>query len=187
MSLEGYLFPETYFFPIRTTPRRAIETMVGRFRTVVRQIEKNLPMESWPLNPRDTVVLASLVEAEAAVDSERPLIASVFLNRLKARILLQCDPTVIYALERANRYDGRLTKADLKWDSPYNTYRYPGLPPGPIANPGKRSLEAVTKPASSRYLYFVRTTDGRHTFSETLAAHNRAVTAYRALSRSKPH
>ena len=184
ISLEGYLFPETYFFAIRTTPRRAIEAMVARFRTVLKQLEKSVPMESWPLKARDTVVLASLVEAEAAVDSERPLIASVFLNRLKLRILLQCDPTVIYALEKTNRYEGRLTTADLKVDSPYNTYRYPGLPPGPIGNPGKRSLEAVTKPAVSRYLYFVRTTDGRHTVSENLAAHNRAVAAYRAQVRS---
>ena len=103
------------------------------------------------------------------------LIASVFVNRLKLKILLQCDPTVIYALEKANRYQGRLTHADLKFNSPYNTYRYPGLPPGPIANPGMRSLEAVMRPASTRYLYFVRTTGGRHTFSEELAAHNRAV------------
>ena len=180
-SLEGYLFPETYFFAIRTTPRRAIEAMVGRFRSVLAQLETRLPSESWPLGLRDTLVLASLVEAEAQVAEERPLIASVFVNRLKLKILLQCDPTVIYALEKANRYRGQLTRADLKFDSPYNTYRYPGLPPGPIANPGMRSLEAVMRPASSRYLYFVRTTGGRHTFSETLAAHNRAVAAYRAM------
>lgn len=184
-SLEGYLFPETYFFALGTTPRRAIEAMVGRFRAVLKQLETNVPMESWPLNARDTVILASLVEAEAAVDGDRPLIASVFLNRLKAKMLLQCDPTVIYALERTNRYQGRLLTADLKFDSPYNTYRYPGLPPGPIASPGRRSLEAVTNPPISRYLYFVRTTDGRHTFSETLAAHNRAVAAYRAQVRKK--
>jgi UPF0755 protein len=185
ISLEGYLFPETYFFATRTTPRTAIEAMVGRFRAVLKQLETRVPMESWPLKARDTVVLASLVEAEAAVDSERELIASVFLNRLKSRILLQCDPTVIYALERTNRYGGRLTKADLKFDSPYNTYRYPGLPPGPIASPGRRSLEAVVNPAVSKYLYFVRTTEGRHTFSENLAAHNRAVAAYRAQKRQK--
>ena len=180
-SVEGYLFPETYFFAIRTTPRRAIEAMVGRFRSVLAQLETRLPSESWPLSLRDTLVLASLVEAEAQVAEERPLIASVFVNRLKLKILLQCDPTVIYALEKANRYRGQLTRADLKFDSPYNTYRYPGLPPGPIANPGMRSLEAVMRPASTRYLYFVRTTGGRHTFSETLAAHNRAVAAYRAM------
>jgi UPF0755 protein len=181
-SLEGFLFPETYFFAVRTTPRRAIEAMVGRFRAVLAELETRIPSETWPLNLRDTMVLASLVEAEAAVDEERELIASVFVNRLKRRILLQCDPTVIYALEKANRYQGRLTRADLKFNSPYNTYRYPGLPPGPIANPGMRSLEAVMRPASTRYLYFVRTTGGRHTFSENLAAHNRAVAAYRAMT-----
>jgi UPF0755 protein len=180
-SVEGYLFPETYSFPIRTTPRQAVEAMVLRFRSVMEQLGNRFPAESWPLNARDTLILASLVEAEAAVDDERELIASVFLNRLKQRILLQCDPTVVYALEKANRYQGSLTIRDLKFDSPYNTYRYAGLPPGPIANPGMRSLEAVIRPASSHYLYFVRTTGGRHTFSETLAAHNRAVAAYRAM------
>jgi len=119
------------------------------------------------------------------VDDERPLIASVFLNRLKLRILLQCDPTVVYALEKSNRYQGRLTKGDLRFDSPYNTYRYAGLPPGPIANPGLHALEAVIRPASTKYLYFVRTNGGRHTFSENLAAHNRAVAAYRAMMRRK--
>ena len=182
-SVEGYLFPETYSFPLRTTPRQAVEAMVGRFRAVLSQLTKKTPSESWPLSVHDTVTLASLVEAEAAVDDERPMIASVFLNRLKLRMLLQCDPTVIYALERSNRYQGHLTSADLKFDSPYNTYRFAGLPPGPIANPGKRSLETVTQPADSHNLYFVRTTEGRHTFSENLAAHNRAVAAYRAMVR----
>jgi UPF0755 protein len=181
-SVEGYLFPETYSFPIRTTPRQAIEAMVGRYRSVIEQLRNRFPAESWTLNARDTLILASLVEAEAAVDDERPLIASVFLNRLKKRILLQCDPTVVYALEKSDRYQGTLTRADLKFDSPYNTYRYAGLPPGPIANPGMRSLEAVIQPASSHYLYFVRTAGGRHTFSETLEAHNRAVAAYRAMN-----
>jgi len=184
-SMEGYLFPETYSFPIRTTPRQAIEAMVGRYRSVIEQLRNRYPEESWTLNARDTLILASLVEAEAAVDDERPLIASVFLNRLKKRILLQCDPTVVYALEKSDRYQGTLTRADLRFDSPYNTYRYAGLPPGPIANPGMRSLEAVIRPASSQYLYFVRTTGGRHTFSETLAAHNRAVDAYRAMNRRR--
>jgi UPF0755 protein len=182
-SLEGYLFPETYLFAIRTTPRQAIEAMVSRFRSVLAQLQNGAPSQTWPLNVRETLILASLIEAEAALDDERPVIASVFLNRLKLRILLQCDPTVIYALRRSEKYQGRLTSTDLKFDSPYNTYRYAGLPPGPIANPGRRSLEAATHPTSSKYLYFVRTTEGRHTFSETLAAHNRAVAAYRAQVR----
>jgi UPF0755 protein len=180
-SIEGYLFPETYSFAIHTTPHQAIRAMVDRFRSVMAQLATRFPSESWPLNARDTLILASLVEEEAAVDEERPLIASAFLNRLKLRMLLQCDPTVVYALEKSGRYKGRLTTADLKFDSPFNTYRYAGLPPGPIANPGMRALEAVVRPASTRYLYFVRTTGGRHTFSETLAAHNRAVAAYRAM------
>lgn len=181
-SLEGFLFPETYSFPVRTTPRKAIEAMVGRFRVVVDQIKKKSP--NWPLSLRETVILASLVEEEAKLDEERPLVASVFMNRLKKKTLLQCDPTIIYALEQAHQYRGRLLTADLKLDSPYNTYRYAGLPPGPISNPGRRSLEAAAKPADTEYFYFVRTTDNHHTFSESLAAHNRAVAAYRVLQRS---
>jgi UPF0755 protein len=141
-ALEGYLFPETYFFPRRTTARQAIETMVGRFRVVLESLEEEIPREQWPLGVQDTLILASLIEEEAAHESERPLVSSVFVNRLKRKILLQCDPTVIYALEISNQYKGRLTTADLKFDSPYNTYRYAGLPPGPITNPGLRSLRA---------------------------------------------
>ena len=184
-SLEGYLFPETYSFPLRTTARKAIEAMVARFRVVLGQIKKQAPANNGPLSDREILILASLVEEEARLDDERPLVASVFMNRIKQKGLLQCDPTVVYALERANRYRGRLLRADLKFDSPYNTYLYAGLPPGPISNPGRRSLEAAAKPASSPYYYFVRTTDGRHTFSETIAAHNRAVAAYRAMVRGK--
>ena len=184
-SVEGYLFPETYYFAIRTSPRHAIEAMVERFRAVMAQLEQRFPPETWTLSARDTLILASLVEEEAAVEDERPLIASVFLNRIKLRMLLQCDPTVVYALEKSNKYQGRLTRTDLKFDSPYNTYRYSGLPPGAIANPGMRAIEAVIRPASTRYLYFVRTTGGRHTFSENLAAHNRAVSAYRAMTNGK--
>src|SRR4029453_18181665 len=120
----------------------------------------------------------SLVEAEAAVNEERELIASVFVNRLKLKILLQCDPTVIYALEKANRYQGRLTHADLKFNSPYNTYRYPGLPPGPIASPGRAALEAAANPADVPYLFFFSRNDGSHAFSTTLDEHNRYVVEY---------
>ncbi len=182
-SLEGYLFPETYLFPVRTTPREALEAMVTRFRVVLDQMRRKNPTESWPLSIRDTLILASLVEEEARLDDERPLIASVFMNRIKNKALLQCDPTVVYALEQAHRYRGNLVSADLKFDSPYNTYLHAGLPPGPISNPGRRSLEAAAKPAASSYYYFVRTADGRHTFSETIAAHNRAVAAYRKMVR----
>jgi UPF0755 protein len=108
----------------------------------------------------------------------------VYLNRLKKKILLQCDPTVVYALAREDRYRGILTRADLRFDSPYNTYINPGLPPGPIANPGYASLLAAIQPATTNYLFFVRTVESRHTFSETLAAHNRAVAAYRRLRKA---
>lgn len=182
-SLEGYLFPETYLFPRGATAKQAVEAMVQRFRLVVAQLQEKVSQDQWPLDLPRTVVLASLIEAEAAHHDERPVIASVYLNRLRKNILLQCDPTVIYALERANQYKGRLTYADLKFDSPYNTYRYPGLPPGAIANPGYESLKAAVAPASSPYLYFVRTDGGRHAFSESLAAHHRAVGRYRALQR----
>ena len=183
-TLEGYLFPETYSFPTRTTSRQAIEAMIARFKSVLEKLKQETPAEGWPRSLRETVILASLVETEAAQEDERPLIASVYLNRLVRNTLLQCDPTVIYALKNAGEYKGSLTLADLKYNSPYNTYLYAGLPPGPITNPGFRSLAAAVKPGNTRYLFFVRTTAGRHTFSETLAAHNRAVQKYRALRRA---
>jgi peptidoglycan lytic transglycosylase G len=132
----------------------------------------------------DTVILASLVETEAAQADERPVIASVYLNRLGRHILLQCDPTVIYALSQADRYRGTLTLTDLQYKSPYNTYVSPGLPPGPIANPGYASIHAAIQPATTNYIFFVRTVESRHTFSETLAAHNRAVAAYRKMRKA---
>ena len=127
---------------------------------------------------RDLVTLASLVEKETAKADERPLVAAVYRNRLTAGMALQCDPTVIYALERAGRYNGNLTRADLQFDSPYNTYRYPGLPPGPIAAPGQASLAAAAQPADVPYLYFVSRNDGSHAFATTLAEHNRNVELY---------
>jgi len=184
VSVEGYLFPETYSFARFTTARKVVETMIGRFEQVLDRLQQTLPDEKWPLNLRDTVILASLVETEAAHSDERPLVASVYLNRLNKRILLQCDPTVIYALEREDRYRGTLTFADLRYKSPYNTYVNPGLPPGPIANPGYASLLASVQPATTKYLFFVRTVESRHTFSETLAAHNRAVAAYRKMRKT---
>jgi len=180
-SVEGYLFPETYSFPSHTNAKQVIESMVGRFEQTLARLRQVLSSDKWPLQPHNTVILASLVESEAAQADERPLIASVYLNRLKRHILLQCDPTVIYALEREDLYRGKLTLADLQFKSPYNTYVNPGLPPGPIANPGYASLLAAIQPATTNYLYFVRTVESRHTFSETLADHNRAVAAYRKL------
>jgi UPF0755 protein len=182
-SVEGYLFPETYSFPARTTAAQAVQAMITGFERAMEQLNASVSATRWPFNIRETVVLASLVETEVAHDEERGLVASVFLNRLKRGLLLQCDPTVIYALEQVNRYRGFLTRADLQFKSPYNTYLNPGLPPGPIANPGYKSLLAAVLPSTTKYLYFVRTAGGRHTFSETLAAHNRAVNAYRRNNR----
>ena len=183
-SVEGYLFPETYSFPKHTSARRAIETMVARFEQNLTRLEQVLSADKWPLSLHDTVILASLVESEAAQADERPVIASVYLNRLKRRILLQCDPTVIYALAREDRYHGTLTLSDLKFKSSYNTYVTAGLPPGPISNPGYPSLLAAIQPAMTNYIFFVRTVESRHTFSETLADHNRAVAAYRKLRKT---
>jgi UPF0755 protein len=184
VSVEGYLFPETYSFRKHTTARQAVETMIARFRQIVGKLEQEVPAEKWPLNLHDTVILASLVETEAALSDERPLVASVYLNRLNRHILLQCDPTVIYALMQASKYRGTLTLADLQFNSPYNTYVKPGLPPGPIASPGYAALLAAIQPAATKYLFFVRTVESRHTFSEDLAAHNRAVAAYRKLKKA---
>ena len=127
---------------------------------------------------REVVTLASLVEKETAKPEERPLVAGVYRQRLTIGMALQCDPTVIYALERAGRYDGNLTREDLAFDSPYNTYRYPGLPPGPIAAPGRGALEAAIRPADVDYLYFVSRNDGSHVFARTLDEHNRNVHKY---------
>ena len=183
-SVEGYLFPETYSFPRHTSARQVIESMITSYQRAIGRLQQSLPADKWPLSPHDTLILASLVESEAAQSEERPIIASVYVNRLQRRILLQCDPTVIYALEQASLYRGQLTLSDLQFKSPYNTYVNPGLPPGPISNPGYASLQAATQPATTNYLYFVRTVEFRHTFSETLAEHNRAVAAYRKLRKA---
>jgi UPF0755 protein len=127
------------------------------------------------LTTRQAVTLASIVEKETAKPEERPLVAAVYANRLRIGMALQCDPTVIYALAKAGRYDGNVHKADLSYDSPYNTYRYPGLPPGPIASPGKAALEAAVHPADASFLYFVSRNDGSHEFARTLDEHNHNV------------
>jgi UPF0755 protein len=134
--------------------------------------------EARHLTVRQLVTLASIVEKETGTKDERPLVAAVYSNRLKIGMGLQCDPTVIYALERAGRYDGNLTRENLHFDSPYNTYRYAGLPPGPIAAPGRASLESAASPAAVDYLYFVSRNDGSHAFAATLDEHNRNVHKY---------
>ena len=173
-SLEGYLFPDTYYFPKSITPGAAVAVMVDTFRRKAGQV---LPAEVTrdPAALHRVVTLASIIEKETGAGFERPLISSVFHNRLKKKMLLQSDPTVIYSLPS---FDGNIRKKDLGHDSPYNTYRYRGLPPGPIANPGVESLDAAWRPADSDYLYFVSKNNGEHYFSKTLAEHNRAVLTF---------
>lgn len=174
-NLEGYLFPETYHFSSTTSEEEIVSTLVATFR---RHFETQIEplLEDPPLRtPREIVILASIVEKEARLDEERALIAAVYGNRLEANIGLYADPTVIYALKLAGTWDGDIRSRDLEIDSPYNTYRYAGLPPGPIASPGLASLRAAVAPAEVTYLYFVSRNDGSHVFSETLEEHNRNV------------
>lgn len=176
-DLEGYLFPDTYAFPRNVPAEVVAERMVRRFLEVF-DADLRRAAAAQGLSVREAVTLASLVEKETARPEERPLVAAVYHNRLRRGIPLQCDPTVIYALTLAGRYDGNLRRADLAFDSPYNTYRYPGLPPGPIAAPGRASLEAAVRPAAVDYLYFVSRNDGSHVFATTLAEHARNVRQY---------
>jgi UPF0755 protein len=172
-DLEGYLFPETYSFAERTSEREIVETLVRTFR---KRYEKNVKSHVRAgVSLRQVVTLASIVEKEAQVASERPVIAAVYRNRLDQGIGLGADPTVIFALKRAGRWNGNIRRADLQIDSPYNTYRYAGLPPGPICSPGLASLEAAAQPSDVPYLYFVSRNDGTHVFAKTLGEHNRNV------------
>jgi UPF0755 protein len=182
-SLEGFLAPATYEFPRHITGVDMVQTMVKRFRqewTAVAESEGGPPQDVAAV-----VTLASLVERETPQASERPLVASVFANRLRRRVPLECDPTVIYALEIAGRYTGTLDAADLRFASPYNTYQNRGLPPGPIANPGEASLRAALDPPKTDYLYFVANTQGGHFFSKTLAEHNKNVARFRRLRKEQ--
>jgi UPF0755 protein len=176
-DLEGYLFPDTYEITRKPDPAAdLVARMVKRFREVIAPDLPKIQAGTMPL--RRVITLASVVELETARPDERPRIAAVFLNRLQKRMPLQTDPTVIYALKQAGRYDGNIRRGDLEIDSPYNTYRYPGLPPGPIASPGRASIRAVLEPAAVGDLYFVSRNDGSHQFSDNLADHERAVTQY---------
>ena len=177
-SLEGYLFPDTYRFPRGVTCVGVVEAMLGRFRQV---LATRIPMELRPPaeDLHDVITLASLVEKETPVPGERPVVASVFINRLAKGVALQCDPTVIYAARLNHRPIGPITEDDLEFDSPYNTYRHSGLPPGPIASPGEASIRATLEPAALGFLYFVSNHRGGHVFSRTLAEHRRNVARYR--------
>lgn len=177
-SLEGFLFPATYEFPRHPTGEQMVSAMVAHFRQEWMGISAQQANHSG-LPLQQVVTLASLVERETPKAEERPVVAGVFINRLRHRVPLQCDPTVVYALELTGNYTGRLEAASLPFDSPYNTYRHIGLPPGPIANPGNASLKAALDPPETDYLYFVANTEGGHFFSKTLAEHNRNVALYR--------
>ena len=173
-DLEGYLFPETYSLPRTATVDDLVAAMVARFR-VVFDDELRARAAERGLTTRETVTLASIIQRESGNDAEFPLVSAVFNNRLRIGMPLQSDPTTIYALERAGRYDGNLTRANLRFDSPYNTYVHRGLPPGPIAAPGAGVLRAALAPADVSYLYFVSRNDGTHAFADTLSEHNRNV------------
>lgn len=174
-TLEGYLFPSTYRITKDTTAEQLVKQMTGEFR------------KQWQIltagakpDPQATVTLASLVEKETGVPEERPLIASVFTNRLSKGMMLQCDPTTIYAALLDNRYKGKLYRSDLNNANPYNTYKNTGLPPGPIANPGAAALKAALHPAESDFLFFVAKPEGgTHHFSAKVGEHERAVAEYR--------
>jgi UPF0755 protein len=183
-SLEGYLFPDTYVFHRGMSVQAIQKMMFQRFKEVWAGLMTEEGLKA-PVDIKKIVTLASLVEKESSLHSERPLVASVFYNRLKIGMALQSDPTVIYGI---GEFNGDLTKKDLIAPTAYNTYVKNGLPPGPIANPGKDSLEAVLHPAQSNYLYFVSKNDGSHYFSKNLKDHNRAVVRYQLSGKeSRPN
>jgi UPF0755 protein len=173
-GLEGYLFPDTYLFSPLDTPRNVLGMFVGRFHQMfTADLEAEAHRAGFTVH--QIVTLASVIEKETGREDERPLVSAVFRNRLRQGMPLQADPTVIYGIEN---FDGKLTRKDLETPTPYNTYTEPGLPPGPIANPGRSSLLAALRPADVPYLYFVARDDGSHEFNSSLADHNRAVNRY---------
>ena len=201
-SLEGYLFPDTYQFSRMQTMEDIAAAMVRQFRQVAAQIGLLQPYPGEKPggkpqvlaylipDPNDspvarTVIMASIVEKETALADERPLVASVYYNRLAKKIALDADPSIIYAELLAGTYQGALHHADMQFKSPYNTYRNAGLPPGPIGNPGKSALEAAMHPAQSDYYYFVADAQGHHRFARTMEEHNKNVNAYRRAMRAK--
>ena len=179
-DLEGYLFPNTYNMPRKAPEADLVGAMVAEFREAFDEDRRRRAAELG-MTIRDVVTLASLIEEEAALPDERPLVSAVFHNRLKIGMKLDCDPTIVYALKQKGLYTGRLLLRDLKFPSPYNTYLHAGLPPGPISNPGLSSLDAALAPAPEGYLYFVARGDGSHRFSRTLGEHLDAVKKLRAL------
>jgi len=181
-SLEGYLFPDTYTLPRHTDAAGVVKAMVSGFLKAFDTPLRNDAV-AQNMSAHDVVTLASIIEKETAGPEERPIVSAVYRNRLKLGMALQCDPTVIYGLMLAGRWDGNIRKNDLDMDSPYNTYRHAGLPPGPIASPGRASLQAALHPAPVDYLYFVSRNDGTHVFASTLAEHNKNVSKYQGRGR----
>ena len=180
-SLEGYLFPNTYQFTRTQSLEEMAGAMVHQFRQVAHEIGL-IPVGTGGGGPQDVekvVTMASIVEKETAAPEERARVASVYYNRLAQKMALDADPSVIYAEQLTGTYQGSLHHADMTVNSPYNTYRFPGLPPGPIANPGKSALEAALHPESTKFLYFVSDGNGHHRFASTLSEHDRNVAAYR--------
>jgi UPF0755 protein len=188
-SLEGYLFPDTYEFTRLMTMEEMAAAMVKQFRQVAAQIGMSSPLTAVseatdpPPSFHEIVTMASIVEKETSVPAERPEVASVYYNRLNKRIALDADPSIIYAELLAGTYQGALHHADMSFSSPYNTYRNAGLPPGPICNPGRSSLEAAIHPAQTDYYYFVADAQGHHRFARTMEEHNKNVLAYRKAMR----
>ncbi len=176
-GLEGYLFPSTYHFTPSTPEKDIIATMAEQFRKISLPV-LNQRSGAAELTSHEILTLASIIEKETGIESERPAVSAVFHNRLKRQMPLQSDPTVIYGLKNFN---GNLTRKDLQEPTPYNTYRIAGLPPGPICNPGLSSIRAALQPAQVSYLYFVSKNDGTHLFSETIEAHNQAVKMYQPV------
>jgi UPF0755 protein len=204
-SLEGYLFPDTYQFSRMMSMKDMASSMVRQFRQVASQIglvhsasggsvetasatssaTSSPPQSVLDADLERTVIMASIVEKETAVAEERPLVASVYYNRLVKKMALDADPSIIYGELLAGTYTGALHHDDMQFNSRYNTYKYPGLPPGPIGNPGKSALEAVMHPAQSDYFYFVADAQGHHRFARTIAEHNNNVAAYRKAMRGQ--
>jgi UPF0755 protein len=188
-TLEGFLFPATYHLPRHPVANELAAEMTQKFREQWARISPPSPDKTGEALGRpllSIVTLASLVERETPKPDERPLVAGAFQNRLRKGMPLQCDPTVIYALEQQGRYRGTLSGKDLHEDSPYNTYMHGGLPPGPIGNPGEISLRAALAPADTQFLYFVANTQGGHFFSATLEQHNQNVNRYHRLLAGQP-
>ena len=181
-GLEGYLFPNTYQFTPMTSEKEIIVTMAEQFRKAFEPIWTQLD-SGRKLSRHEIITLASIIEKETGVDAERPLVSAVFHNRLKRNMALQSDPTVIYGLKE---FDGNLTRKDLKDQNPYNTYRIPALPPGPICNPSLASIKAALQPADVPYLFFVSKNDGTHVFSQDLESHNQAVRTHQPVREVTP-